>query len=98
MRRSVAVLGALGALLTLAACYQPDLARCAVTCNDGVTCPDAWTCGTDHYCHADGDAQTCGVPPSGYVQIGAGASHTCAVDVDGALWCWGDNDEHPLGL
>ncbi len=34
----------------------------------------------------------------GVVTAAAGGSHTCAVDGDGALWCWGDNGTGQLGL
>lgn len=30
-------------------------------------------------------------------QVSAGPSHVCAIDVAGALWCWGENDEGELG-
>ena len=29
--------------------------------------------------------------------IAGGAQHTCAIDVNGAVWCWGSNDESQLG-
>jgi alpha-tubulin suppressor-like RCC1 family protein len=32
------------------------------------------------------------------VQVSAGYLHTCAVDVNHALWCWGANDSAQLGL
>ncbi|WP_438021945.1 RCC1 domain-containing protein [Sorangium sp. So ce233] len=31
-------------------------------------------------------------------QLGSTYLHTCAVDLDRALWCWGDNKEGQLGL
>jgi alpha-tubulin suppressor-like RCC1 family protein len=30
-------------------------------------------------------------PGSGLVQLTAGGNSTCALQRDGALWCWGDN-------
>ena len=29
---------------------------------------------------------------AGYEQVTAGDRHTCAVDLGGAVWCWGAND------
>jgi len=37
-------------------------------------------------------------PLAGVVALAAGGSHTCAVDGEGAAWCWGDNDYRQLGL
>ena len=31
-------------------------------------------------------------------QVSAGASHTCAVDAAGALWCWGKNHDGEVGV
>ena len=36
-----------------------------------------------------------GLPP--VVAIAAGFAHTCAVDVDAKLWCWGTNASGELG-
>jgi alpha-tubulin suppressor-like RCC1 family protein len=30
-------------------------------------------------------------------EIAAGSTHACAIDVDGAAWCWGTNDQGELG-
>jgi len=30
-------------------------------------------------------------------QLDCGGAHTCATDLDGALWCWGDNSRGQLG-
>jgi alpha-tubulin suppressor-like RCC1 family protein len=29
--------------------------------------------------------------------VAAGSTHACAIDVDGAAWCWGTNDQGELG-
>lgn len=34
----------------------------------------------------------------GIVAIAAGDSHSCAIDGDGLVWCWGGNGEGELGL
>ncbi len=100
MARSTAVV--VGALVALAGCYRPERGRCAVTCADGVTCPGGLTCGADRFCHAADDTGGCteadaAPPSSGYTQIAAGAAHACAIDHDGALWCWGGNEFAQVG-
>ncbi len=37
-------------------------------------------------------------PDKRWRAVQAGYLHTCAVDDDGALWCWGDNDRGQVGL
>ncbi|MFA5643782.1 MAG: prepilin-type N-terminal cleavage/methylation domain-containing protein [Candidatus Paceibacterota bacterium] len=47
-------------------------------------------------------AQVLGVGGSGYLtgvsKISAGWNHTCAVKVDGTVWCWGGNGNGQLGI
>ena len=54
-------------------------------CGDG-TCDEAsdedpWSCPED----------------CGFVQVSAGLVHTCARDMQGGVWCWGDNQHYALG-
>ena len=106
-------LAAAGGLLAAlaAACYQPSPGRCQVACVDG--CPAGLTCGTDQFCHAAGEAPTCGVdapPPDGdEVDASPDAAPLPAVDDlaagnrhacairAGRLTCWGDNRHGQLG-
>jgi alpha-tubulin suppressor-like RCC1 family protein len=39
-----------------------------------------------------------GDPPSAFVRVATGAGHSCALDDDGVVWCWGRNLEGQLGL
>lgn len=47
------------------------------------------------------DGRTAGalapVPGLRAVDLGAGARHACALDADGAVWCWGHDDRGQLG-
>ncbi|HSM04667.1 MAG TPA: cytochrome c peroxidase [Longimicrobiales bacterium] len=36
-------------------------------------------------------------PERRFVDVTAGARHTCAVDADGVAWCWGSNERGQLG-
>ncbi|MEP6861240.1 MAG: hypothetical protein ABJE66_11495 [Deltaproteobacteria bacterium] len=47
------------ALLVVAGCYAPDLAPCAVHCDDTVPCPNELVCAVDRHCHPAGDTTTC---------------------------------------
>jgi alpha-tubulin suppressor-like RCC1 family protein len=35
---------------------------------------------------------------TGWIAVGAGETHTCAIDAQGILYCWGANDSMQLGL
>jgi alpha-tubulin suppressor-like RCC1 family protein len=53
------------------------------------TCPASQTCG------GDGTRNVCGAPC--LKQVATGSEHTCAIKVDGTLWCMGLNDAGQLG-
>jgi alpha-tubulin suppressor-like RCC1 family protein len=79
-------------LALLAACYAPTPTP-DVPCSETHRCPEGLTC--------DRLSDTCveTVPPAAtFSTISAGATHTCAIDPDGALWCWGSNERGELGL
>jgi hypothetical protein len=40
-------------------CYQPSIGACEVTCNSADECPEDNRCGSDGYCHAPDDEDTC---------------------------------------
>jgi alpha-tubulin suppressor-like RCC1 family protein len=87
---------ALALAVTSATCYAPftaDGESCSITCAaEGDPCPGDLVCNpTSNLCGET--ATTCDeigpVPVKG--EIGAGYEHACAIDADGALFCWGSN-------
>ena len=38
------------------------------------------------------------VPGQSWASVKAGLSHTCALSLDGDIWCWGDNGDGQLGI
>ena len=76
-----------------------DQHACGLTGNGDVWC---WWYG-DHGQLGDGTTegayqapvQVVDLPPA--AAISAGGNSTCAVDRDGGLWCWGENDSGQLG-
>ena len=95
------------ALAGAGACYQPHAGPCQLACSAGTACPDGYTCLGDGYCHAGGEAPTCGdggpqadgpdAAVASTVVIAAGHRHACAIR-DGSLYCWGDNRTMQLGI
>lgn len=86
------------------ACYG---GACCTGCWNGTDCQAGDTpsaCGvgggacSSCACASDScSGGSCGIG----VQVGtisAGARHACAIDIDGRLWCWGDNSSAQLGV
>lgn len=38
------------------------------------------------------------VGPAQWLYVSTSATHSCGIDVDGSLWCWGQNDRLQLGF
>jgi alpha-tubulin suppressor-like RCC1 family protein len=45
----------------------------------------------------DADALAPVAVPGSYRAVETGQGHTCAIRLDGTLWCWGRNTDHELG-
>jgi hypothetical protein len=76
-------------LVMVAACYSPDLAPCAVHCDNTTPCPNDMTCAADKHSHAAGDTTIC--PNSAIVTVkksGTGGGHvTSPAGIDCGTSC-----------
>jgi alpha-tubulin suppressor-like RCC1 family protein len=88
-------------VLALCACYSPSFERCGVRCGAGGSCPSGLECSSDNFCLPHGETCAGVMPDAGtpghFRALSAGYAHTCAIDDQGALWCWGANDQGQLG-
>lgn len=81
--------------VALAGCYEPPSSTtCGIQCTD--SCPDGLVC-TDNVCVPPG-GEPCSTPIPEFASVTVGARHTCALDIDGRISCWGDNRLGQLGL
>jgi alpha-tubulin suppressor-like RCC1 family protein len=94
-------------------CYSPPGAgNCEVQCAAGSeACPEGLTC-HQGFCARPGETPTCGPtdaaadapddggnPPGAALSgLAAGGAHTCGIDADRRLWCWGNNTEQQLSV
>jgi alpha-tubulin suppressor-like RCC1 family protein len=84
---------------------QGNQHACELLVNGTVSCFGSNSRGQLGNSNAGGSSQTFvtvldtnGVILQGIVMISSGAFHTCAVRVDGKVFCWGDNTSGQLGL
>ncbi len=81
----------------LAGCFSPPpVPICRVLC-EGSECPPGSTCGEDDFCHPPGHTALCPPVAPAASRIVLGARHTCMLNSDDTLWCWGANDKGQLG-
>jgi alpha-tubulin suppressor-like RCC1 family protein len=81
-------------VVALVGCYEPPVDTCGIICTD--TCPGKLVCTPEHVCrNVDG---TCSTPAIDFASVGTGARHVCGLDLQGSIWCWGDNNVGQLGI
>src|SRR5262245_9560988 len=80
------------ALVVLGACsLHVDYTGTTYQCGANGECPADYAC-VGGYCLPDqAQGTTCSL------DVASGATHTCAVRIDGTVWCWGANDNGQLG-
>ncbi len=44
------------------------------------------------------DPEAASVRAGGYVELSSSGNHTCALRMDGTLWCWGENTSGQIGV
>ena len=94
--RTLVGASALASLLAISACSPVlDTAPCTITCGPENSCPSDLMC-VRGYCSSSSDVCTKTSPT--FVEMSAGAQHTCGIDLTGALYCWGDNEFGQLGF
>lgn len=80
---------------------------CCTGCWDGVQCltdnPTACGIGGGQCAYCDIRTEECAAdglcqPTIRVTQIAAASWHTCVLDEEGVVWCWGDNEVGQLGL
>lgn len=73
--------------------------RCAIDANEALHC---WGDNVDRAV-GDGDHGSVRLSPvevaagSSWMQVSTSGEHTCAIKIDGTLWCWGRNSHGQLG-
>jgi alpha-tubulin suppressor-like RCC1 family protein len=87
------LLAILAVAAALAGCYTPHYEACQVRCGADGACPSGQSCGEDGFCHGGGGDACLPV----FARVTVGGQHSCGVQPDGTLWCWGANDSGQLG-
>ncbi len=96
-------------LAASAACYNPSVDPCRISCAADSPCPGELACGADLRCHVAGDTTACGLdgdggidadvrPAGAFKAMAVGDEFVCAIGAaDDELYCWGTNFVGQLG-